>query len=235
MKKILTIVLSEETIESGAMPDNAELLYAKPDAVFYETVKQAKGKYTYLPEAMLQMADLQFLFDELEKTNADIVAFKGGCCIKTAVLKGLNAKVCTNVFSALAYSALSSKSVLTLDIEPFGLLADKTEYSKELENGLAAVISEFNKVKAKLSKEVYTFAFDLIVQKLIVFYICAMLAVYAKKLDCNALKEFDLKLKENIVLYLALEERFTAANLSKLRGKDFKIDLFTNMKFKKLV
>lgn len=235
MKKILTIVLSDETIESGAMPENAELLYAKPDKNLYETVKQAKGKYAFIPEAVLQTADLQVLFDGLEKTNADIVAFKGGCCIKTAVLKGLNAKVCADAFSALAYSTLSSKSVLNLEIEPFELSAVKAEYSEELESGLSAVIGEFNKCKARLAREVYTFAFDLIVQKLVTFYLCAMLAIYARKLDYNALKEFDLKLKENIVLYLALEERFTPANLSKLRSKNFKIDLFTNMKFKKLV
>lgn len=234
MKKILTIILSEETIESGAMPDNAELLYAKPDKVF-DTVKQAKGKYAFIPEAVLKMADLQVLFDELEKSNADIVAFKGGCCIKVAVLKGLNARVCRDAFSALAYSALASKSVLSLGIEPFGFNTVKAEYSKEFENGILAVIAEFNKVKAKLSKEAYTFTFDLIVQKLVVFYLCAMLAIYARKLDCNDLKEFDLKLKENIVLYLALEEKFVHANLSKLRSKNFKIDLFTNMKFKKLV
>lgn len=237
MKKILTFILSEETIESGAMPENAELLYAKPenDKSIYEALKQAKGKYTYIPESVLLSADLQELFDELEKTNADIISFKDGCCFKTAVLKGLNAKLCTDVFSVLAYASFASKSIASLDCTPFEAAPQKNCYKEGLERHLEDIINEFNKCKAKLPKDVYSFAFDLILQKLTTFYICAMLAIYAKKLDFNVLKEFDLKLKENIVLYLALEKRFTFANLAKLRQKDFKIDLFTNLKFKKLV
>lgn len=237
MKKILTLILSQETIESGTMPESAELLYAtgEKNKGLYDAAKQAKGKYVYIPETVLTSADLQELFNELEKTNADIVAFKDGALIKAGVLKGLNAKLCESGFSALIYSVFNSKSVFSIDCKPFELEKTKAEYSNEREKDLNGIIGDFNKCKAKLPKEVYSLAFDLILQKLVEFYICAMLAIHAKKLDFSVLKEFDSRLKQNVVLSLALEKRFTCANLAKLRQKEFKIDFFTNLKFKKLV
>ena len=72
-------------------------------------------------------------------------------------------------------------------------------------------------------------------KKLITFYICAAVAIREKQLEAEKLKEFDAKLKENIVLYLALEKKFYPADIKKLREKDFKIGFIQYNKFKKLI
>ena len=63
----------------------------------------------------------------------------------------------------------------------------------------------------------------------------AMVAIREGNLAVEQFKAFDGKLKAEIVLYLALEKRFTAAKLHKLRDKDFKISRWTAKKFKKIL
>lgn len=62
-----------------------------------------------------------------------------------------------------------------------------------------------------------------------------MLAIYRKETAADGLIEFDKRLKDNVVLYLALEKRFSVANLKKLREKSFKINLIQYNKFKKII
>ncbi len=62
-----------------------------------------------------------------------------------------------------------------------------------------------------------------------------MLAIKCGEVDGEELVKFDGRLKSEIVLYLALEKNFTAAKLSKLRKKNFKISYFTAKKFKKIL
>ncbi|MDE5728695.1 MAG: hypothetical protein K2I20_00780 [Clostridia bacterium] len=57
--------------------------------------------------------------------------------------------------------------------------------------------------------------------------------IHKNEISADELKELDLKLKQNIVLYIAMQKRFTAANLQKLREKNFKINFLTFNKLKK--
>ena len=62
-----------------------------------------------------------------------------------------------------------------------------------------------------------------------------MVAIKEGRLESEKLISFDNRLKGEIVLFLALEKNFKAANLTKLRKKGFKISRFTAKKFKKLL
>ena len=61
--------------------------------------------------------------------------------------------------------------IIYLPLACFTLSAALWDYDSD-ESGLLRVCGEFKRVKAKLSKEVYSFAFGLICEKLIDFYIC---------------------------------------------------------------
>lgn len=235
MKKLLTIISKdlEEASEDDA-PDGVEMLGTGTSSL-YETLKKAKGKYTVLAEGDM-MCDLDDrFFDDLSETNADIIVYDGGFVFKTSLLKGLNAEQFVLKSTAELFAALECKSVAKFGYKPFTFTPVKREYTVAEELSLSDVLTEFKKCKSKLSKEVYTFAFDAICSELCVFYILATLAVRDGKLTVQKLKEFDARLKENIVLYLAIDKRFTADNLSKLRERDFKISFITAAKFRKIV
>ncbi len=62
-----------------------------------------------------------------------------------------------------------------------------------------------------------------------------MLAVKSKAIPLSALTDFDALLKENVVLYLAMDKRFTPANLGKLRKNGFAISFLTAKKLEKFL
>ena len=124
---------------------------------------------------------------------------------------------------------------MSVTLKPFKFTTQRAEYSLTDEAKLEETLEEFKKSKAKLNKAVDSFIFDVLCARLTTFYICAMIAVYRKEATAEGLLDFDKRLKENIVLYLALEKRFPAADLKKLREKNFKISLITYNKFKKII
>jgi len=241
MKKLLSIVLCKNTVKDFDLPDDgAELLKLgteeSPKAL-YELIRQAKGKYTILIDTDCTANGEDFIdfLKVTEEATADILAFNGGYALKTATLKGVSSKLYSDRYGAEIYTAFGSKEIVRITLKPFNFTTQRAEYSLADEEKLEETLEEFKKSKAKLPKAVYSFIFDILCARLVTFYTCAMIAVYKKEISADGLIEFDKRLKENIVLYLALEKRFTAADLKKLRAKNFKINLITYSKFKKLI
>ena len=129
---------------------------------------------------------------------------------------------------------MDAKSIIKLKTAPFTIKKDRTEYSKDEAVKITASLDEFKKVKSKLAKDVYAFTAEIICARLCDFYLSALFAIKDGNADVTEIKEFDLKLKENIVLYLTMEKRFTALDLKKLRACGFKIGFWDYRKIKKL-
>ncbi|MDE6504479.1 MAG: hypothetical protein K2L42_01255 [Clostridia bacterium] len=235
MKKVFTLITHDAADTADTeIPEEIELFGTDGGKSLYEILKQAKGKYTVIAEGDLTCELSPEFYTELDGVNADILLFNGGYCLKTSVLKSVQQKLCTDKFTAQAYASLSAKSIIKLDkFKPFEFSPIKAEYSETDEANLYNVLEEFKKAKSRLTKDVYSFTLDLICTKLVSFYTGAMLAIHAGGLSCDTLKQFDEKLKENIVLYLTLDKRFTAADLPKLRKNNFKFGFFTYNKLKK--
>lgn len=239
MKKILTVAVCKNTGEEIAAPnEETDVIYADGNAgdkAVYELIKKVKSKYTVLVDSDFRFADEEGFLKRLDEANDDIIIFDGGYLFKSAILKSLPAKICIDRYSAEIFASFNSKTVATVNLKPFIFSAVHTEYTEEIEARLSDALEEFKRSKAKLPKPVYSFIFDILCARLVTFYMSAMLAIYRREASPDALAEFDKKLKENIVLYLALNKRFTAAELEKLRGKNFKISFLQANKFKKLV
>lgn len=235
MKKLLTVAVCDKPSGQTAPNAETEILYAEivNEKTLSELFKQAKGKYTVLVEGDFTFEDNGNFTKKLDKENADIITFDGGCFVKTSILKNLPIKSCVDIFSAEMFGAFTAKTVLKTDLKLFNFSAVCEEYSETAEENLTEILREFKISKARLNKDVYAYITDALVIKLISFYISAMLAIRRKTVEADALKKFDLKLKENIVLYLALEKRFIVADLKKLREKDFKISFLQYKKFER--
>lgn len=229
MKKILTIITTgnvpAENSESYEVINAEECKNELSDAV-----KQAKGKYVLLTDDAICIPDDEALFEELEKSSYDAIYINGGCFVKTAIVKSL--KNCNNIFSMELYSLFSAKNAEKLPTIAT-VTRERMLYSEENKKIFSEVLDEFLKSKAKISKEVYSVAADIILSSLLPFYASAILLIKDKKLQADKLCEFDLKLKENMVLYLSLEKKFSAGNLSKLRENNFKAGFITCQKLKK--
>ncbi|MDE6667571.1 MAG: glycosyltransferase family 2 protein [Clostridia bacterium] len=242
MKKLLSIVLCNNAGENLTLPDEgAEILrLGEADTeqngkALYELIKQAKGKYVVIidTDCTLNEEDFANFLTTCDGCTADILSFDGGYALKAATLKGVSAKLYNDRFGAEIYTAFNSKEIVWVTLKPFTFTVQRAKYSLTDQAMLEETLEEFARSKAKLTKAVYTFIFDILCARLITFYICAMTATYRKETAVD-LSEFDKKLKSNIVLYLALEQRFPA-DLKKIREKDFKIGLITYNKFKKLI
>ena len=236
MKKVFTLITHDaaETADTE-IPEEVELFGTDSGKSLYEIIKQAKGKYTVIADCDLICELSPDFYNELDGVNSDILLFDGGYCHKTSLLKSVPQKLCSDKFTAQTYASLSAKSIAKLDkFKPFEFSPVKAEYSETDEENLYGILEEFKKAKSRLTKDVYSFTLDLICTKLVSFYTGAILAIRAGKIPCERLKEFDEKLKENIVLYLTLDKRFTAADLPKLRKNNFKPGFFTYNKLKKL-
>lgn len=239
MKKVVSIIVCRQVSSVPPEPDGAEILYTEENRGFAEIVqsaiKQAKGKYTVLCGQGFTFEDCGGLLNKLEASNADIVAFDGAVAFKTSLFKGLLPEGDKSTAEILAL--LSAKSVEKSNIKPFApeKTTDGRGYSENIQKELSSALKEFKKCKSKLPKDVYTFAVDTICTQLTYFYASAMLAVRNKLISAENLKEFDAVLKENVVLYLAMDKRFTPANLAKLRKKNFEISFITAKKFEKFL
>ncbi len=232
MKKLLTIVVYGQSDggRSDTLYSGIELIYA--DGGLQNAVKQAKGKYLIIENRTFLFKDVKPFLDALETTSQDIVRFNGGNAYKSSLFKGVADK--DDCFAFCALAAMNAKTTAYFEYAPFVFSASRSDYEKE-ERGLLLLCNEFKRVKAKLSKEVYSFVFDLICERLLLFYTCALIAIREKRLAADKLSEFDKNLKEEIVLYLALDKRFTGGKLVKIRNKGFKISGFACRRYKKML
>ena len=239
MKILLTIAVCEKCVDENLQPlcDGIEYIYpedGEPEKDFLaRAVKSAKGKFSVVCDRAFALADVQSVLNIIDKNTSDMVCFNGGVAIKTSVLKGV--KDYTDAFSLRFAGITGCKSLLKTVYNPFTLNKKDKAFKQVNVEGLLACAELFVKVKAKLNKEIYSYAFNMLCEKLVIYYVYSMLAIRAGELPAENLIEFDNKLKAEIVLYLALEKRFTYARLQKLRDKGFKISWFTARKFKKVM
>ena len=240
MKQLLTIIVGCDTAEKHAstLYDGIELIYPEENEsekdLILRATKLSKGKYTILINETFRLADISSLLNMLDKNSPDMLVFAGGTAIKSSIVKAV-AKDCQDVFSCFILSVLDSKSVLKSTYIPFIFDKNKVNFSEANYAGLLTSAERFVALKAKLSKDVYSHALSALCARLIIFYASAMLDIRDGKMDSEVLASFDGKLKAEIVLYLAFEKNFTAANLTKLRKKGFKISWLTAKKFKKML
>ena len=217
--------------DTQGVPEEIEILSYGENQSLSEAVKRAKGKYTLLCDGDAVCDTPEEFFAEVDKAQADIITFDGGFLVKTSVLKGVS-KLMTAVPVSQIYAVLEAKTIAKSAFTPFKSETEKFRYSEENAVSFLAAIEEFKKSKSKLSREIYAYAVDLICLRLTEFYISALLAIKKGELSEDNLAEFDTKLKDEIVLYLAFEKRFTVESLKKLRAKNFKVGFLT---YKKLL
>lgn len=240
MKNLLSIVVSCDTDlkHSSTLYDGIEIIYPEENESEKDFVvrasKNAKGKYAVLLEKKFMFADINSLLNILDKNSTDMVCFTGGTAIKTSIIKGV-AKDCADLFSCFVLSVLDCKTLLKSTYMPFMFESRKFVFTEAHYSGIMISAKAFGEVKAKLSKDIYSHTLNALCARLILFYMFAMIAIKEGEIERDTLIEFDNKLKSEIVLYLALEKNFTAAKLSKLRKKNFKISWLTLRKFKKIL
>lgn len=240
MKILLTIVVCD--INGGkrteSLHDGIEIIYPEDGEnekdFLNRAARLARGKYVLTCVRGFRLYDVQPLLNILDKNPADMVCFVGGCVIKTAIYKG-TVKECLDSFSCRALAVMDCKSLLKTVYNPFLFEKEPSEFTDENAAALLACAKQLGAIKGKRPNEIYSYASHMICDRLVVYYLFAIIAIREGKLTVDKFKAFDGKLKAEIVLYLALEKNFTAAKLHKLRDKDFKISRFTVRKFKKLL
>lgn len=236
MKILLTLAVPVNFGELPEALDGTEIINIDENEsqkdFLNRAVKCAKGKYTVICDRKFAFADVQSLLNIIDKNTSDMVSFTNGAAIKTSVLKGL--KDYKDAFSFRLLAVTDCKSILKTVYTPFIFQRASRTFGQENVAGLMFSAETFGKVKAKLNKEIYSYAFNMLCDRLIAYYIFAMLAIKDGDLQADELIEFDNKLKAEIVLYLALEKRFTYAKLQKLREGGFKIGWLTARKFRKI-
>lgn len=236
MKKLLTIVVCGGYIGEIAEtpPDEVEFLYTETNGEELPSLlKQAKGKYIYILPNGYTLSDLHIMLRVLGDADTDLVSFACGTAAKNPLFKGLNFKDNNCVFLFNVFAALEAKNLTKTLYNPVCRSGEGAQFDEGVKESILIACTEFKKVKAKLSKEIYAHVSDMLIEKLTEFYILAMLAIRGGEYTADRLAEFDAKLKGEIVLYLALEKRFPVTKLDKLREKKFKISVFTAKKFRK--
>ena len=238
MKILLSVAVCKPVQRNESLYDGIELLYPEENdsekEFLIRALKVAKGKYTVISDTGFAFADVQPLLNIIDKNAADMVCFTGGCAIKTAVLKTA-VKDCTDAFSLKVTGVLGCKNLLKTIYNPFRFGKYAGKFTDENVAGLLYCAETFGKVKAKLTKEIYSYASNLLCEHLVIYYMYAMLAIRDGDCKADSLIDFDNKLKAEIVLYITLEKKFTAAKLSVLRAKSFKISGLKANKFRKLL
>lgn len=240
MKRVLTLaVLADCGKIQSDISEKAEVLIIKPDESvnkFYARCsKDAKGRYVVFTERY-ESGLFDGVIAAAEKSGADILDFGGGAAFRATVLKGVPQKLIADAFSVNALAALACKTVEKIsplpEVRDVRTVNIETYCAAGYGGTLLAVAEQFGRVKPKLSRAVYSYAFDMLCARLIEFYMLAILDARKNRRNADKLKAFDLKLKDEIVLYLSLNKRFTYAQLPKLRKNGFKISFFTARKLK---
>jgi len=236
MKKLLTIVVCDRTIDDRIVSsfDEVELIYTNNnEADIPEAIKHAKGKYTFILSHIFTIEDIKQLVSVLDESDEDIICFEFGSVAKTQLFKGLNFKEDNCTFLFKIYAAMSAKSIKKTLYKPFIFNGNPLEFDDHFKDKVLLASAEFKRVKAKLEKDVYNYVFDMLVKKVVEYYMRAMLAIRSHKYPPEELVKFDNLLKGEIVLYIAVEKRFTPAHMQRLRDKSFKINFLQARKINK--
>lgn len=235
MKKLLTIVVCDGTqdVNTENFNENIEITVAEQGNVS-QAIKNSKAKFTFVSDCGISAAETDFFLETLREANTDMVLASDVCAVKTSVLKDCDLKN-ADAFTYNAFGAMNCKTLKRIRCVPFMTEKQKLDCSDKTTHNLLCVAEEFKKVKSKLNKDIYAYVFDTLCDRLVTYYMTAVLAVKDGDLPAEKLIEFDNRLKGEIVLFLALEKRFTATKLQKLREKGFKISGLKARKFRKLL
>ena len=225
MKKVLTIAVLGDDLNLNTQFEEVEIIQLDG-----AKLKKCKSKYVAFLNSGFTYNDLQPLLDRAESATADILAFEGGCLFKTSQIK--HPDTVADIFSLQISCILNCKSIEKTALTPFNC-TDVIDCDGEVFERLKNVIREYASAKTKVPVDVYSYARDIICDRLVLLYKYYMLAV-KKGADNNLLIEFDKEIKSlDVVLYKVFENRFNHAELEKLRAKNFKISFFTVIKYKK--
>lgn len=225
MKKVLTIAVFGNS-NLNSMFEDAEIILANDPIL-----KKSKSKYTVFLNGGFIYKDLLPLLDKAKNSASDILTFEGGCLFKSSLIKYPDK--CSDIFGLQISSILNCKTIEKTSLNPFKLAEDEMDCNEEAFNKLKGTLREYAAAKTKVPVEVYSFARDLICERLVLFYKCYMLAMRMGA-SGNMLVEFDKEIKaSDMVLYKVFENRFNLTELEKLRKKSFKISFITANKFKK--
>lgn len=227
MKKILTIISTREIAETedGAV----EFFTAQSAEETVRALKSAKGRYTAFSN-YAEIAETEQVTTYLANSNADIIKLNDCMLFKTSTLKDV--KGFLGVFDLCAFAAMDSKSIESAPLNLFTIAS--TLFGVDAD-GVLRVCAEFKRVKAKLQKDIYTFVSAYLTDYLVRYYAQSLLKIRNKEITAEEFAETDKTIKSDIVLYHALETKFTFAKLSKLREKNFKISFIASRKLKKFL
>lgn len=240
MKKVLTIIVCNKFDGEIAAPyDDIEVLYTDGEYdcsdIIKNAVKQANGKYIAFCDGAVDVLNAEALSAALQKASCDIMEFESGILFKAQVVRAVSSKDVTGRIALEIKAALNARDFVMTKIAPLNLHNERCLYSDKNSDMLLSVIDDFNKQKSRVSKETYAFAREMLCGVLYYFYADAMLKIRKGSLQSQTFVQFDDKLKENIVLYLALGQKFKNLKLQKIRDKKFKIGLFDEMALKSIL
>lgn len=225
MKKVLTVAVQGDVSNLSSEFEEVEIIQADDPKL-----NKCKSKYTVFLSSGFTYGEMRPLLDRAESASADILTFEGGCLFKTTLIKHPDTD--TNIFSLQISCILNCKSIERTDVVPFKLSEVIDCDSGALEK-LKNTVREYISAKTKVPVDVYSYARDLICERLVLVYKSYMLAI-RNGADNNLLVEFDRSIKSyDMVLYKVFENRFNHAELEKLRAKNFKISFITAIKYKK--
>lgn len=233
MKKLLTIaVFGRENVYDNSMLEEVEIISAEGENALAR-LKKSKGLYvTFLLDGF-KYGDVRQLFQKLTKDGADIITFAGGQCFKASALKPN--EFGGDIFNCVLSAVLGAKSVEKTALAPFKLAESEMDCSDGAFGKLDRALKEYSAAKNRVPVEVYSYARDVICDKIVPFYRCYTLAVRMGA-DNKKLAEFDKRFKDcDLVLYKVFENRFGHAELEKLRLKNFKISFITANRYKKML
>jgi hypothetical protein len=236
MKKVLSILAINNKFDTDDTAlSEVEFFYRDKnegvEACISRALKQALGKYILVTEKKFTYQDLYGLVKELNGSSKDMITSPSGTFFKTSICKNLTLNKNLNSFSFNFFSALQSKKIEKKDWDNIVYEPSAPFYDGDNGEKLLACAEEFNQAKSKLTKEIYTYTFDILLKELVEFYMLSM--TDKDKNSRVSLVEFDKNLKKHIMFYVALEKRFPVESLSAMRKKQFKVSFVTAFLFKK--
>ena len=231
MKKYLTIVLTEKAEFSA--PDSVEIICRDENGIkeefFLDSISKASGKYFLYVDGVAEInAEAIEEFVSSKDSGADIVAFDNCYAIKTSIIKQYRPKAGESGVLAKINALIAAKSVSRVQLSPFKISFKAQDFDQ---TEILSADESFNRAKGKMDRQVYMIAFDELIRINTEHYLFAYLKGCAEK-NFEEIIAFDKKLKENVVLYLAVEKRFPVGNLHKMRENGFKSSLILSGKVK---
>lgn len=235
MKKLITVACSGKLNISDVETESVEFLTPENiekqenNLFFSECINKAAGKYLYFidGDADCDKEVFERFLHDVEKLNADVIAPDIGYVIKTALLKSVKIKNANYGIYATVNALIGAKSVKKINCSPIKLLSS-APLNLESAEEIVEANALFSKNKGKLERSVYLAAYEYVINADTEYYLLSYLNCCKNK-NTEEIIYFDKRLKDNIVLYLAVEKRFPV-NLKKLRENGFKYSLISVLK-----